>query len=396
MTHHEQVNNWIETVSSHLNNLSKPQARMLALWSFAAVIVQSASLTLNSLLLAGLLDQKVNTLRQRLKEFYKESPAKKGAKRRHIEVKDCFAPLMSWVLQLWPSTQLTLALDPTLCRDRFACLCVSLVYEGGSIPVAWKILPANTTGAWVPHWHSLLNALRAAIPPGTQVIVLSDRGLFSRMVFAQICALGFHPMMRVNKLGTWQPLGDPHWYYFQRILTRPGHYYCAQGQAFKTKNRQLSCTLIVVWQQGYDEPWYLVSNLDPEQCEGAWYGLRCWIEHGFRCIKSFGMHWERSRITDSERLERLWLVYALALLWTQAIAGAIEANAVPLFGLGLSMHDLQDTRSPRISRFRLGFVVLLLAMLKQSDLPMPKTLNPGIQPKALDCQPIQLCKEHST
>ncbi len=126
-TRHEQVNTWITTVSSQMSHLSKPQATVLALWSFAAVIAQSASMTLSALLLAGLLAQKANTLRQRLKEFYKPQAAKKGDQRQELDVEACFAPLLSWVLRLWPGQQIALALDPTLCRDRFVCLSVALV-----------------------------------------------------------------------------------------------------------------------------------------------------------------------------------------------------------------------------------------------------------------------------
>ena len=77
----QQVRNWISTVSSQLDTLSKAQATVLALWSFAAVLLQSAALPRVALLLAGLLDQKPNTLRQRLREFYKPKDKKKWMRR---------------------------------------------------------------------------------------------------------------------------------------------------------------------------------------------------------------------------------------------------------------------------------------------------------------------------
>ena len=392
-TRHEQVNTWTTTVSSHLPQLSKPQATVLALWSFAAVVVQTASLTLSALFLAGLFEQKTNTLRQRLKEFYKPKEAKKGHQRRELQVEACFAPLLRWVLTLWPSKQIALALDPTLCRDRFVCLCVSLVYDGGSIPLAWVILPANCKGAWKPHWGRLLGLLQPALPSDFVVVVLCDRGLFARDLFADITALGLHPMMRLNKLGTWRPRGQSHWYGLPEVLPRPGSCYRGAGDLFKTKGRQLRCTLVAVWEQGYSEPWYLATDLDPVSCQGAWYGLRAWIEQGFRCIKSFGMQWERCRITELARLERLWLVYALALLWTQAIAGQFETDSEALLRLGLRLSDLRDKRGRRISQFRLGFVLILVALLKLRALPLPEALAPGSWPLTAGCRWVQLVKE---
>lgn len=392
-TRHEQVNTWITTVSSQMPHLSKPQATVLALWSFAAVIAQSASMILSALLLAGLLGQKANTLRQRLKEFYKPKTAKKGDQRQELDVEACFAPLLSWVLRLWPSQQIALALDPTLCRDRFVCLSVSLVYDGGSIPLAWTILPANTKGAWKPHWGPLLGQLKQAMPSSLVVIVLCDRGLFARDLFAEIQALGLHPMMRLNKLGTWQPLGQSQWYGLPQVLPHAGCCYRGAGVLFKSKGKQLRCTLVAVWEVGYAEPWYLATDLAPAVCTGAWYGLRAWIEQGFRCIKSFGMQWERCRITAPERLERLWLVYALALLWTQAIAGQIEADSQAMVAFGLRVSDLRDRRGRRISRFRLGFVLILVALLNRVGLPMPEALHPAPWPVTVGCRRVHLVKE---
>lgn len=399
--HEDQLRHWTETVQVQLDTLSKPQATVLALWSFATVILQTASLSMASLLLAGLLDQKTNTVRQRLREFYKPKAKKTGAQRQELDVTVTFAPLTRWVLSLWPEPQIALALDPTLCRDRFACLAVSLVYQGGSIPLAWKILPANTKGAWMQHWKPLLETIRAAVPAGYTVLVLTDRGLYQKDLFRQIRALAFHPFMRLNKNGQFCPADRPcqarRWWPLPELLPGPGHYYIGRGAMFKTRRCRLSCTLVVLWEAGYAEPWYLITDLEPAACEGACYGLRAWIEQGFRCIKSGGCQWEQSRITECARMERLWLVYALSLLWTQALAGEIEAGQARWMPLALSLVDLfgrsQRRAHRRIQRHRLGFIVLLLMLIKGRRLPVPRTLQPDPWPVTSGCRRVQLFKE---
>ncbi|MEQ9234443.1 MAG: hypothetical protein RIG66_10110, partial [Coleofasciculus sp. E2-BRE-01] len=42
-------------------------------------------------------------VRQRLKEWYQDSKGKKGEKRRELDVSQCFAPLLKWILSLWKS-----------------------------------------------------------------------------------------------------------------------------------------------------------------------------------------------------------------------------------------------------------------------------------------------------
>jgi transposase len=75
-------------------------------------------------------------------------------------------------------------------------------------------------------------------------------------------------------------------------------------------------TLVIVWGHGHAERWVLLTaDLAPRQVEHSWYGLRMWIELGFRALKGVGWQWQRTRRTDPERVARHWLVLAVATLW---------------------------------------------------------------------------------
>ena len=78
------------------------------------------------------------------------------------------------------------------------------------------------------------------------------------------------------------------------------------------------------WEEGYDEPWFLVTDLDPDQAEGLWYGMRSWIEGGFKLLKSGGWQWQATRMTDPDRVERLWLVLAVATRYVLAVGGEAD------------------------------------------------------------------------
>jgi hypothetical protein len=80
----------------------------------------------------------------------------------------------------------------------------------------------------------------------------------------------------------------------------------------------------VVWGTGQTAPWLLLTDLAPEAVDGRWYGLRVWIELGFRALKSFGWHWERTRRTDPTRVARHWLVLAIGTLLSLAVGTRLE------------------------------------------------------------------------
>jgi hypothetical protein len=82
--------------------------------------------------------------------------------------------------------------------------------------------------------------------------------------------------------------------------------------------------LIVTWEQGQAEPWIIFTDLEPTQVGVARVGLRIWIEHGFRILKSLGWQWERTRRTDPSRVERHLLILATATLWVLAVGTRAE------------------------------------------------------------------------
>jgi len=120
------VYQWTEVVTRHRPHLSKPQAAVLALWSLGMVLARSCGLSAGSLFLAPGLERKPNTVRQQLREFYYEAPAKRGGPRQEVKVESCFAPLLAWVLSWWEGTQLAFAVDATPLGQRFVVLVVSV------------------------------------------------------------------------------------------------------------------------------------------------------------------------------------------------------------------------------------------------------------------------------
>ncbi len=60
-------------------------------------------------------------------------------------------------------------------------------------------------------------------------------------------------------------------------------------------------TLIVVWTVGHIAPWVLLTDLAPDAVGVLWYGLRVWIELGFRVRKSLGWQWQQTHRRDPGR-----------------------------------------------------------------------------------------------
>src|SRR4051794_23604741 len=104
---------WTDQLVTAFPRLSRPQATVLALYSFGTILAQRCGLNSVAAALAPLLGVGFLTLRSRLQEFYQPAPAKSGTRREQLDVTTCFRPLLAWTLRGWPSTRLALALDAT-------------------------------------------------------------------------------------------------------------------------------------------------------------------------------------------------------------------------------------------------------------------------------------------
>jgi hypothetical protein len=115
----------------------------------------------------------------------------------------------------------------------------------------------------------------------------------------------------------------------------------------------------------------MLTTLPPHAAQACGYGLRAWIEQGFKCLKRGGWQWQYTRMEDPARAERLWLALALATWWLLSVGGEAEA-ALPTATLppmpGAARRQGKGWRL--IGVFRRGWNLIMAALLTHQPLPM--------------------------
>ena len=376
MACHPRVTAWSAIIHARLPALTKPHATVLALWSLGMVVARSGAWTAVSVFLATWLHRKEDAVRQQWRECCYEATAKRGTARQELVVETCFVPLLAWVVEQWEGTPLALALAATTLGTRLTVLALSVVSRGWAIPVAWTVLAATATHAWRREWWRMRRQVRRAIPRAWTVMVLADRGLYARWLCRRITRLGWHPFVRSNTGGTFRPTGQVRGVPLQTLVPEPGTTWQGTGIAFRGRNRQLHCTLLACWEAGYKDPWLLLTDLPPEASTACWYGLRAWIEQGFKSTKRAGWQWQRTRMTEPERAARLWLAVAVATLWLLSVGGEADETIPTSTVLDVTALVPQPSRTRRATRLRLvrvfrrGWTLILVALLDHAPLPM--------------------------
>ncbi len=354
------------------------------------VMTSSSSLTRISYLIAKINTEKENTVRQRLKEWYKEgkAKAKKGNKRVSLEVKDCFASLLGWIVDLLPSItqELPLALDATTIGQNFTVLSINFLYQSCGIPLAWKVVKATEKGSWKPHWQELFQALKNIVPTGWKIIISADRGLYAPWLYEEIVELGWHPFLRINhQQGQYQQSNSSSWQPLAKVVPCAGTSWSGKITCFKTN--PIDCTLLAQWDKGYAEPWLILTDLTPNEANIGWYKFRAWIESSYRDVKSDGWQWQRTRLSNPERAERHWLAMAVATLWMVTLGGEEITSSDELIGdrrqlfesAPISEGSSAEFKAPaceprQISCFLNGLLTVIARLLKGQSLPLGRLL----------------------
>jgi hypothetical protein len=155
ITHQPQLYDWANRVATRFPELPRHYADNLAARSLGLVLAHACGLSVVALALAAVLGQAVNTVRQRLREFYQPADAKAGRGRTEPDAAVCCGPLVRWVTAGWADKRVALPLGVTNLADRFHVLTAAIVYRGCGIPVAWAVSVAGAKDPWNPHWSRL-------------------------------------------------------------------------------------------------------------------------------------------------------------------------------------------------------------------------------------------------
>ncbi len=236
-------------VGEMLPSLSKAEAQVLGLLTYGILMLGECGITGLSHGLAKIEQVPAERQRQRLREFYYEAEAKRGKKRREVDVQRCFPDLLRSVLRGWEGKkELALSMDAMTLGERFTVLNISVVYRGCGMTIAWKIIEAGQEGAWRPYWEGLLAGLEGVVLSDWKVIVMADRGLYAAWLFQAIQRLGWHPMLRVNEDLSFQATGEESFSPMGQRVKRRGRGWKGKGE-WSEHGEQMSGTVLMRWEK---------------------------------------------------------------------------------------------------------------------------------------------------
>jgi hypothetical protein len=237
---------------------------------------------------------------------------------------------------------------------------LSVGYRKRAIPIAVECYCRDQPPVAMPVLiNRMLRRTAQQIPPGTEVVLLMDRGLTWPSVLDTCVALGWSFVGRLQGTTRLRRPGHPECA-VRDLVPHPGQRWNGPGEVLKKAGwRQFFVT--AVWERGCDEPWLLVRNRVKAYRAVRGYAKRFWTEEMYRDDKSQAFQWQRSLVSDPEHGARLMALLALAM---------VLAISVGSWVLKRGLRRWLDPRRKRgLSIVQLGLRWLETALI--NDRPMP-------------------------
>src|SRR5205823_2195620 len=225
-----------------------------------------------------------------------------------------FLPYAESLLTHLAIETLVLVMDGSVVGRDCTALMLHVVYKGRALPLAWRVRQ-GPKGHFPEDLHIAVVALmREVIPEGAKVVFLGDGEFDGTALQATLHEAGWAYACRTatSTTATWD--GTP-----LRLDTLGS---CLKpGRLIEVKNVHVTreaygpIMVLCCWAKGYQEPWYLVSNMATAEEACRWYEKRFRIETFFSDQKSRGFHIHKSHMSDVQRLSRLLIAACLAYIW---------------------------------------------------------------------------------
>lgn len=278
----------------------------------------------------------------KIKTFYR------WFKNKNVTDECYFLPYVQALLSVLCAHPIAIAIDGSVVARNCITLMASVVYKNRALPLCWLVVTGSKEHLKQSVHIELVNRLKEIIPQHAKVIFLGDGEFDGLNLIKTIKENGWSFALRTSNNRLLIEGDDS--FSFRSIcpLYHEQYFWIPDVRFDQPNSPQFDA---IVWHnKEYEDPVYLVTNIEPVAESLYWYRKRFKIETMFSDKKSRGFNIHKSHMSDPKRVARLLIVTALAYIY------------IIYFGIHATQHDYvkQIHRADRcdLSLFTLGLRAL--------------------------------------
>jgi len=265
---------------------------------------------------------------------------------RRVSVGEYYRPVAESLVSAFRGLPIRLIMDTTKLGFDARLVVVSIAYRKRALPLAWSVHRGRTGWVKVQEQIALLRQVAELIPKGSEVWLLGDCEFQHVPLLSWLKKQGWHYILRQQeKVKVWQP---------GRAQLKLADLGLGEGEtryldcAYLTEKYHFGpVSMVLHWEEGEEEPWYLVTDRVATWRTIQTYKIRMWIEEMYGDMKGHGFDLEATYMRDLDRLSRLVLGVCLVYVWLISLGSWVVKNGKR------HLVDRKDRRDK--SYFRIGW-----------------------------------------
>jgi hypothetical protein len=283
---------------------SQKQGHVVTLAMMIAGIVMSKKAQLSVMSLEVPHPAKAESIEKRMHRFVKN---------HRIDVEAYYLPFAQALVHALANQPLVLAMDGSQVGRGCMVLMVGVIYKRRALPLAWIVYRGKKDHTTTARHIAVLELVRPLIPTDAEVILLGDGEYDSVGMLQWIEAhTHWHFVVRTAKSSLVRYGG--HLFSLSDLPIEPDVCQVLENVGFTAQDYGPLLAL-ACWELDYEDPIYLISNLEDAEMAMKYYKRRYRLETLFSDKKSRGFHIHKSHLSDPNRLSRLLLAACLAFIW---------------------------------------------------------------------------------
>jgi hypothetical protein len=263
-----------------------------------------------------------------------------------VEVRAWYEPVARQVLEAFAGQTLRLIVDCTKVGFNHQAMTVAIAYRKRAIPLVWSIHRGGKGSVAVAKQIALLRYVARLLPSKCQVWILADSGFQHVPLLRFIRRQSWHFVIRQSGHHMVR-LAGRRWVKLIDLPLQEGETRFLGWVRLTQKHNYGWVSLVLHWEVGEDEPWYLVTDQPATRQTVRLYRVRMWIEEFYGDVKGHGFDLEATHLRHEQRLSRLMLCVCLVFTWLMAVGSWVVKRGLRHWV------DRKDRRDK--SYFRIGW-----------------------------------------
>ena len=285
-----------------------PQERITRLRNMALLLLGlqlSGAVHLPLIVRKWPLPGKIPSLTNRLRRFLDN---------RHVSVRDWYHPLAQQLVQAFAGKEIRLIIDCTKVGFNYRLMTIAIAYKKRALPLVWSVHKGRKGHVTVGEQLKLFRYVATLLPQDSQVWVMGDAGFESVHLLCWLRCQGWSFVTRQSgrTLVRWS---NHDWVKLNQLPIAEGQTQTIGWVRLTQKHDVGWFFLVIHWDKGEEEPWYLVSNQTNIRLLIRRYRNRMWIEEMYGDMKGHGFDLEATHLADADRISRLVLAVCLTFVW---------------------------------------------------------------------------------